>query len=884
MSERRYRYFEPIRRNVRKDVDDEIRFHLEARIADLTERGIPLDEAKRRAEAEFGDAAQVRAETLVIDERMHRRSKRIEWLDELWRDMRVAMRSLRKSPAFAVTAVLCAALGIGITAAVTSASYSILVRPLPFPKADQLVMIYGENTVKGYTGSNISYPDYVSWRDGTRTFSSIGMWTWNTVTMSGMGDAERYSGGEVTANLFPLLGVNPMLGRHFSAGEETPGRNYVALISERLWRARFGADSAIVGKEVRLDGRPHVVVGVMPPRFNFPDRGDVWVPFSTNVANEGHGNRGYAGAIGRMRGGITIEAARADLHTIDARLQREFPEENHGWRAELTSLRDDLVGDLRQPLKVFMWAVTLVLLMVCANVANLMLARGAAREREMAVRTALGASRGRLSRQLMTESLAVALLGGALGVAIAWFGVRLLRYGFPRQVPPFFINLELDGIALSFIGGITLLTGLLFGLAPAMRGARTQPLESLRDGAHGATGSLHRSRLRRVLVVGQISLSVVLLVGAGLLGQSYRNLAGSDLGFDDSNVLTASLTLPPTEYPGRERTRTFYAALQARLRALPGVTLVASGQGIPFSGWDVQTQARVEGTPPPKRGEELTSHFQYVTPDFFKALGVGLVRGRWFTDSDRDSLNPTVLVNEQMVLKGFNGADPIGKRVLLYTGGPEVYATVVGVVRDYRHYRLPQPMGPAVYYPFATLPRRQQTVVVRTSGDASALAGALREAVKELDPSVAAYQVETLEEVVARSLWRQRLQGNVLAIFAALSLLLSCIGLYGVVAYAVAQRTRELGVRMALGATRKHVAWLVMGQGARLVVSGVAIGLAAAWFASRVLESLLFGVAARDLATLAVAPLCLGAVALAATAIPARRATRVDPIVAMRAE
>jgi predicted permease len=884
MSERRLRYFEFWRRDPRRDVEDEIQFHLEARVADLIAKGLSAEEARRRADAEFGDARMVREETMAIDQRMLRRGRHADWWRDVWRDARVGLRSLWRTPTFAITAILCAALGIGITAAILSATYAILIRPLPYPAADQLVAIYSENPARGWHGANISWPDYASWRDDTRAFASIGIWTWTTTTLSDdANEAERVYGALVSANLFPTLGVRPMLGRNFLPDEERKGGPLVAILSERLWRRRFGADSAIVGKPTIIDGRPHIVVGVMPPSFNFPDRGDIWLPFVVVPSEEERANRGYAGAIGRLKPHVTIDQARADLHAIDASLAREFPE-NLGWRAQLTPLRDDLVGDLRQPLRVFVGAVVLVLLLVCADLANLMLARGTLRGREIAVRSALGASRSRLTMQLITESLLISSLGGVLGVGIATLGIRLLRFGFPDQSPPFYITLSLDLPTLVIVAGLTILTGILFGTLPALRGARPDLNASLREGSRGEGGSLRRSRLRGALVVTEIALSLVLLVGATLLVRSYRNLAGTSLGFDEHGILSARLTLPTAEFPRRVQVKTFYDELFARLRQLPGVTNVAAAQGIPFSGWNVQSEVSVEGAPRPRPGEELVAHYQFVTPDYFKAIGVALVRGRWFTETDGDSLNPVVLVNEQMVQKGFGGRDPIGKRVRV-GGDQQPFATVVGVVHDFRHYRLPEPMGPAVYFPFAEYPARQETIVIRTTrSDPHSLIGDLRNTVRALDRRLALYDVQTFDEVVTRSLWRQRLQGNVVSIFGALSLVLACIGLYGVISYAVAERTREIGVRMALGATRHDVLTLVIWQSGRLVVAGIVIGLVVAAAGVGILDSLLYGIHARDIETFAVVPLVLALVALGAAFIPARRATHVDPIIAMRAD
>jgi len=884
MTDRRLRYFEFWRRDPRRDVDDEIQFHLEARVADLVGTGMAPDEARRRATAEFGDPRVVREQTVAIDQRIMRRGRRSEWWLDIMHDATVSLRSLRRTPTFAITAVLCAALGIGVTAAILSATYSILIRPLPYPDGDRLVAVYGENTVRGYHGSNISWPDYKAWRDGTRTFSSIGIWTWTTATLSDdASDPERAYGALVSANLFPTLGVHPIVGRNFTVDEEPPGRDAVVLVSNRLWQRRFASDSAIVGKRIMVDGRAHTVVGVMPPSFNFPDRGDIWLPFAVTPSQEEHGNRGYAGAIGRLKPGYTIEQAKADLHVIDAALVREFPVDNHGWRAELTPMREDLVGDLKQPLEVFVAAVALVLLLVCANLANLMLARGTTRAREMAIRTALGASRRYLTMQLITESLLIAALGGVLGVGIAWWGVRLLRFAFPNQMPPFFISLTLDAPALGLVAALTIATGILFGTVPALRASRADPNAALREGARGAGGSVHRSRLRSILVVAEIALSAVLLVGAMLLVRSYRNLAATSLGFDERGILSAQLALPVESY-SRARAKAFFDDLFARLRAEPGVTVVASAQGIPFSGWNIQSEARIEGTPKPKPGEELITHYQYVTPDYFKAIGVPLLRGRWFTEADHDSLNPVVLVNEQMVKTGFGGSDPIGKR-LRVGGNTDPMETVVGVIGDFRHYRLPQPMGPAVYFPYAVYPSHQQTVVIRTTrADPHTLTTPLRNAVRALDPRLALYQVQTFDEAVSTSLWRQRLQGNVLSIFALLAVVLACTGLYGVISYTVAERTREVGVRMALGATRGNVLALVFAQSGRLVALGVALGLIVAFFATRLLGTLLYGIGATDLTTFISVPAGLGVVALVAALIPARRASQVDPIIAMRSE
>jgi predicted permease len=876
------RYFAFWKRDPRRDATDEIRFHLDMRVKDLVARGMPRDQAEQQAEREFGDARAVQQQVERIDTRMMQREERTEWWSDLARDIRVGMRSLRNSPAFTVAAVLCAALGIGVTAAIVSAANAILVRPLPFPEDDQLVAITAENTERGYKRTNIGWPDYESWRAENRAFTGIGIWTWSTHTLSDESlEAERVEGANVAANVFTLLRVQPARGRLFVEGEDRPGAPRVALMSDRLWRRRFGGDTTIVGKSIIADGRSVTVVGVMKPGFNFPQRGDLWTPFQVDGAQEIRDNRYFGGAIGRLKPGVTVEQGRNDLHRVDASLVERFPN-NKGWRADVVSMREDLVGDLRQPLIVFLWAVGLVLLLVCANVANLLLARAATRSREIAVRTALGASRARLGRQLLTESLLVAGMGAVLGVAIAWWGVRLLRFGFPDGTPPYFIDLSLDATTLLALLAIAIVTGLLFGTLPSISGTQVDLNSALREGSRGAADGLRRSRLRSSLVVAEVAVSVMLMIGALLLMRSYRNLTGTQLGFDEQGIVSARITLPAADYPTRPQSQAFFERLIDRLRQTPGVTTVGSAQGIPFSGWQVQGGMAIEGAPPPERGQEFVSHYQVVSADYFKAIGVPLVAGRWLTPADRDSVAPAVLVNETLVKRAFGGANPLGKRISV-SGDP--FATIVGVIKDFRHYRLPEPMGPAVYYAYQTWPTRSQTLVLRTTlENPASLIPMIRTAVREIDPKVAIYQAQTFEEAISRSLWRQRLQGNVLGIFAALALVLACIGLYGVISYAVAQRTRELGVRIALGATRRSVLMLVFGQSGRLVIGGVVVGLIGAYFGVQILETLLYGVEAKDLATFATVPAVLATVALGAAVIPARRATRVDPIIAMRAD
>ncbi len=872
--------------NVEADIDDEMRFHFESRVEELVDRGLTLNAARAQALEEYGDVPAIRKQLREIDRRTHGRREASERLDAVVRDVRFAARTLRRSPAFTGIAVVCVALGVCVTTTIFSAVHGILIRPLPYERANQLISVYAQNPAREIHGSNVSYPDYVSWRDGNRSFSGLALWTWSSHAFSGDGgEAERVEGASVTANLLSILGVRPLLGRPFLAEEDENGRDNVVLLGYGLWQRRFGGDPSVVGRTITVDGRPHTIVGVMPQRFNFPERGEAWVPFGVpERATQERGSRQYAGALGRLRPGVTLEQARADLAAMSTSLQSTYPRENLGWSAQLVPLRDDLLGELRRALIVFAGAVALVLLIACANVANLMLARGATRQREIAIRIAVGAGRGRLVRQVLTESLVLAAIGGALGAALSYFGVRLLRLAFPESLP-FYMTLELDRTALAFAVVATTLAGVLFGIVPALRATKVDLHGSLKEGGRGGDGS-SRSRLRSTLVVAEVGLSVVLMIVAMLLIRSYRALEGTNLGFDEQGIVSMRISLPRVKYDQPARVDAFYGALLERIRALPGVESVGAAQGTPFSGWNVHYFLSVEGQPAPRPGQESEAHAQFVTPEYLRTIGVPIVRGRGLAATDRDTLVPVGVVNETFVDRVLGGADPIGKRIKMgrvESGSP--WVTIVGVMRDYRHYRLPEEMDGAVFLPATVGMPLTMSLAIRTRlPDPHAIVPAVRHAMRELDPAVPAFRVQTFEEVVSRSFWRQRLQGKVLGVFATLALILASVGLYGVVAYAVAQRTRELGVRMALGATRRHVLGLVLGQGARLTLIGVAIGTIGALALSRVVASLLYGIGPTDPVSFLAVPAVLAAVAVLASYAPARRAMRVDPLVAMRAE
>ena len=864
-----------------REMDEEMRHHVELEARDLEARGVPPVEARRRAIAAFGGVERYRE--AGWDARGTR------WLEDLGRDLAYAFRSLRRAPGFTLMAVTCMALGIGVTTTIFAVVHGVLLRPLPFPDSDRLVVVYAANPERDLWEVNISRPDYLEWRDRNRSFERLGMWTWSTITFSGGtqgdGEAERVDAADVSPELFPLLGVRPQLGRGFLPGEDVPGRDRVLLLSHALWQRRFGGDPSIVGRTITADSLPYTVVGVMPQGFQFPEEGLAWRPLAGDALLDDHGSRFYASAIGRLRPGSTFEQAKADMAAISRALEREFPEGNTGWEAQLVPLREELVGDLRRPLLVMLGAVACVLLIACANVANLLLARGTARRRELAIRTAIGAGRGRVVRQLLTESLAIASLGGVLGGLLAVLGVQLASHVFPGGLP-FFVTLRVDAVVLGFVVLVSAASGALFGSLPALRASDFDPAPTLRESAAGAGESRARHRARAALVVAEVALSLVLMTGAGLLIRSYRALDRTELGFDQRGILSMRVTLPSAEYGDEARRATFYEELLARLARLPGVEAVGSAEGVPFSGWDVQYGITVEGRAPAPTGQEPDAHAQQVTPGFFRAIGARILRGRGFTMADRAPDSPVVVVNESFARRFFPAGDALGRRVK--TGsfdGPDPWGTIVGVVSDWRHYRLPQPMGPAMYYAYFQAPGPTQTLVLRSRlEDPSTLMPAVRDVLRQLDPDVPPYSVATFEQMMARTVSQQRLQGRTLGAFAALALLLAAVGLYGVIAYSVTQRAREIGLRVALGASRSEVVRVVVAQGARLVLVGIVLGLAVALPASRALAALLYEVRATDPTTFLGVPALLAAVALLASAVPAFAAARVDPQVALRAE
>lgn len=795
--------------------------------------------------------------------------------------MRRTLRSLFRRPTFAVVALTCIALGVGVTTTMFSAVNGLLVRALPFHRADELIVIYSANRAKNVHGGRISWADYASWRDDSRALADAGVWTTYFPTLTGEGDVERVDGAVVSGNLLPLLGVAPLHGRTLKPGDDVAGSADVAVLSFGLWQRRYGADPAIVGHAIQIGNRATLVVGIMPAGFDYPDRTQIWTPLVVDPSGKKHDNRSLTAAVGRLSPGTSFEAARSSLAVVSAGLASAFPRENTDWEAEPAPLRDDLVGALRRPLLILFGASAFVLLIGCANVGNVMLARAADRRRELAVRMTLGASRIRLIGGVLSESLWLSAIGGALGTVLAFYGVHLLTLAFPDGVPSYF-RIAIDAQVVIFIVGVSTATGVLFGLVPALRATRASGMTSIRAGQRGAASGESR-RVRNGLVLAEIALSLVLLIGATLLIRSDLTLE-RELGFDARGVVTFRIPLPSPKYDDAGR-RQFYETLFARLRASHGVIAAGSAQGLPFGAlggsYDRQSIGIEGGEAPVDAGTAIALR-QQVSTEYLAALGVPILAGRTFTREEQDSGAPVGVVNELFVRRFFPGQSGIGRRFKLVEDPAATWITVIGVARNIRHDQPPRPIEPVAYLPYR---QGSQTIAVRTTlDDPLTLVPVVRSLVRELDPGVPTYLIQTLDHVVEGVLWRQRLQGRVLGVFAGLAMVLAIFGIYAVVSYTVAQRTQELGVRLALGASRGQVLGLVLAHGSRLALLGLAIGVPAALALSGLLAGLLYEVRPTDVSTFAGVSVALFAAAMVATIAPARRAAMVDPLIAMRDE
>ncbi|HEX9704549.1 MAG TPA: ABC transporter permease [Gemmatimonadales bacterium] len=798
-------------------------------------------------------------------------------MDALLQDLRYAFRSLRRQPGFAAVVVLTLGIGIGANTTIFSVVNGVLIRPLPYREPDQLVMLW---TMLPNFGREVSsLPDFRDWRDQNTSFTDVAASVTATAAVMGEGEPERVRVGNVTANFFHTLGVSAALGRGFTPDEEIPNSR-VVIVSHGFWRQRLGGRSNVVGETLRLSGLPHTIVGIAPPGFRFGTDVQLWVPLNTADQNAGRRND-FLTIVARKKPGVTTERAQAEISGIMRHLGEEYQNTNLGVDAQVISLHEQVVGDIRPALLVFMGAVGLVLLIACANVASLMLARAAAREREMAVRAALGAGRGRLILQTLTESVVLSLGGATLGLVLAVWGVAALRHAQPGNLPRV-ETIAVDGRVLAFTLLLALAVAVLFGLAPALRLAATDLSDRLRDGARAVTGGTGLRETRGMLVLAEVALAVLLLAGAGLLIRSFDKLQRVDVGVRPEEVLTAALAPPAVKYAEMPEVTEFHARLLEELPRAPGVRDAALVNNPPVSGGAGYNAFVVEGRPVLAPGASVPDAQRYVaTPEFFRVLSIPLIRGRFFTAQDREGAVGVAIINETMARKHFTGEDPLGRRLSM--NGRDWY-TIVGIVGDTRQEGVVDEPYAQMYFPYAQLPQRAVYVVLRTAGDPLAAVGSLRQTVKSLDPEIPLYNIAAAQQLIDRSIARPRVNAALLSVFAAVALVLAAIGIYGVLSYAVAQRTREIGVRMALGAHARDVVRLIVRQGMLPVVAGLGVGLVTALAATRLMGKLLYGVGPDDPVTFVVIAGVLTAVALVAALLPARRATRVDPMVALRTE
>ena len=810
-------------------------------------------------------------------------------MNTLLQDLRYSVRLLLKSPSFALVAVITLALGIGANTAIFSVVNAVLLKPLPYPHPEQLVRVFESSSTQ--PRFPMSPGDFLDYRDQNTTLDNLAIYTRNDLELSLGERPEQLSAMRVSAGFFATLGFEPLLGREFRRDDEVPGNTHVAILSHALWQRRFAGDPEIIGQAVLLSGEAFTVVGVMPAGvqhvggdYRSTPHGesvDGWWPMALNAKSPRFAH--FVNAIGRMKAGVAREQAEADFNVIAERLAQEHPNTNSGWQIRINGLHQEIVGRARTPLLVLLGAVVFVLLIACVNVANLLLARASSREREMAVRAALGAGRRRLIRQLLTESLLIAALGGGTGLLLAnWLIDALVALG-PSQLPRLHA-VTVDWQILAFTLGVTLLTGLLFGLAPALQGAKLNLNELLKEGGRGGSGGSRQRRLRDALVAAEVALAFVLLVGAGLLLRSFLKLQQTDPGFRPTGVLTLGFSLPSARYKAPEQILAFYQTLIERVSTLPGVESAGASSDLPWSGYDENSGFGIEGkTYPPNQEPEARFHF--VTRDYFRTIGVPLIAGRWFDSSDRRDKPQVILINESMARRYWPGEDSLGKRIT-FADQPkdDDWLTVVGIIGNVKDYPDSPEAHPAFYWPNTQQVTRDMFVAIRTDGNPLSLAEAVRREVQTLDKDLAMTNLRALDTVAGAALAGQRFTLLLVGLFAGTALLLAGVGIYGVMAYLVAQRTHEIGIRMALGAQTANVLQIVIKQGMQMALAGMGVGLVAAFALTRAMAGLLFAVAPTDPLTFIGIAILLAAVALMACYIPARRAAKVDPMIALRYE
>jgi putative ABC transport system permease protein len=856
-----------------EELDEEVRFHLEREIEENIARGMSREEAHYTALRSFGGVERVKEES--------RDERGIRLLEEIWQDLRYGARMLLKNPGFTLIAVLTLALGIGAKTAIFSILNAVVLRPLAFKEPDRIVHIWERELKRGADRYPLSPPNFIDYRDQSRVFEQIGAYRPQNFNFTGMDEPERLDGVRASAGVFAALGVNPLLGRVFQTEEEQPGRNRVVILGHGFWRRRFGSNPTIIGKSLTLNGESYTVVGVMPAEFQFPSNSEpvaLWIPMTFSASELT--NRGFHayGAVARLKAGVSRTQALAELETIAGRLRQQYLATNASYDVNLTPVHEQVVGEARPTLLKLFGATGLVLLIACANVASLLLSRSASRGREIAIRSALGASRGRILRQLITENFALSVLGGAVGLLLAAWSIGLIKQIGAHAIPRL-QEVAIDGRVLGFSFSLGLLASLLAGLAPALQVTKAPMNESLKEGAWSTAGRGH-NRIRRLLVVSEIALSLVLLISAGLLIKSLLSLQSVNPGIRPNNVLTMRVSLSSRR--GLQAVN-YYQELLRRIGRIPGVESVGAISHLPLSGAMAFVDFTIDGKPAAP-GKDQSTHFRAISPAYFRTMGIPLLKGRDFTEQDDERATNVILINDTLARRHFPGEDPIGRRLTISYGDEPALREIVGVVGDVKHRGLTNESGSEVYVPLPQLPHSAMNIVTRATGDPLNLVAAVRNEAFAIDRNQPVANIRTMEQYLADSVARPRFNTVLLGLFAALALALAIVGIYGVMSYFVAQRTHEIGIRLALGARPYDVSRMVVRQGISLTMNGLAIGLTLAFATTHLLTNSLYGVGTTDPLTFVVISSLFALVALLACYLPARRATKVDPLVALRRE
>jgi len=865
------------RGTVESEMEEELRFHSQRQLEKYLKAGMSGDSAQRQVRMDFGGLEQVKEEC--------RDARGVSLLETLVQDLRYGWRTLLKSPGFAAAALFTLALGIGANTAIFSVVYGILLRPLPFWDASHLVLL--NETTPRVGDVSVSYPNFQDWRSQSHSFAEMAAVNPVKFNMAGSNQPENIGGLAVSPNFLPMMGVRPVMGRGFTPDEEKAGAARVVLLSYALWQSRFGADPSAMGQTIRLDSQTVTIVGVLPQDFRWVEKCDVMEPMGVwathNDSATNRGDRGDGLVVGRLAAGVRMEQARAEMETLAAGLARAYPEANDQFGVNLRPLREAFSGDVRPAMLVLLGAAIFVLLVACANVANLFLMRGAVRAKEMALRIAIGASRRRIIRQILTESFLVALLGGVAGVCLAIAGIPAIA----RLIPPDTLagaSVGMNGAVLLFSAGLVVLSMFVSGLAPALHSTSGDLQSELKEGGK-TTSAGARNRWRDLLATSEVALALILLVGAGLMMKSLYRLLAVDSGFRSEHVLKLEMDLRTAQYDKDPAVIAFWQQTLDRVRALPGVEWAALGTAIPLTGDHSRTDITVEGTVP-KPGSFPHPDIHIVSPDYEKTLGIRLLRGRGFTHADQENVPQVAMVNATVAQRLFPGADPIGKRFMFGHPGtdPLKWVTIVGVVADTKMYGLANPGRLEVYLPFRQATSNEMALLVKSGQEPTALVSAIRGIVTSIDKEQPIFRIATMQEVVNASVSTRRITLILLGLFSGLALVLAGIGIYGVISYSVAQREREIGIRMALGAQRADVLRLVLAQGGKISAAGIVIGSAASLGLTRLMAKLLYSVRAVDPATFAAVAVVLALITIVASYIPARRTLRVDPLIALRHE